>query len=71
MPSTVEPSLKTTSPEGAPTAGATTATRAVSVTDWPETEGLSDEARESVVPPRFTTWASEGAVLPSKRASPL
>ena len=33
------------------------------MTGWPVTEGLSDDARETVVPPRFTTWESVGAVL--------
>ncbi len=37
VPSTVEPSLKVTVPVGVPVAGATTATVAVSVTDWPKT----------------------------------
>ena len=41
----VVPSLKITVPVGVPTPGETAATVAVNVTDWPETDGLAEEAK--------------------------
>src|SRR2546428_6734734 len=52
IPSVVKPSLKVTVPLGLATAalpGELTLTVAVKVTDWPETEGLVEEATTVVV----------------------
>src|SRR3989442_15343950 len=52
VPSVVEPSLKVTVPVGLAAAalpGELTLTVAVKVTDWPETEGLVEEATTVVV----------------------
>src|ERR1051326_6871402 len=45
VPRVVAPSLKVTVPVGVPLPGAVAVTVAVNVTDWPETEGLAEEAR--------------------------
>jgi hypothetical protein len=49
VPNVVVPSLNVTEPEGMPEAGDTTATVAVKVTDWPNTDGLAEEVRVVVV----------------------
>ena len=43
VPNTVAPFLNVTVPVGVPLPGATAATVAVNVTDWPNTDGLCDE----------------------------
>ena len=54
VPSVVAPSLKVTVPVGEPAPGAVTLTVAVNVTDWPETEGLTEEATVVVVSALWT-----------------
>jgi hypothetical protein len=48
-PMVVVPSLKFTVPPGVPAPGATTATVAVNVTDWPKTDGFTLETSVVVV----------------------
>jgi len=43
VPNTVAPFLNVTIPVGVPLPGATAATVAVNVTDWPNTDGLCEE----------------------------
>lgn len=45
----VEPSLNVTVPAGVPRPGELATTVAVSVTDWPKTEGLAEEVTVVVV----------------------
>ncbi len=49
VPNVVAPSLNVTVPVGVPVPGATALTVAVSVIDWPNTDGLADEASAIVV----------------------
>src|SRR2546427_10971478 len=72
VPSVVKPSLKVTVPVGLATAvlpGELTLTVAVKVTDWPETEGLTEEATAVVVPALMTAWVSD-PLLVMKLLSP-
>jgi hypothetical protein len=55
LPITAAPSRKFTVPVGVPAPGLTTATVAVKVTDCPNTDGLTDDARLVVVLALFTT----------------
>jgi hypothetical protein len=55
VPIVVVPSLNVTVPVGVPTPGATTATVAVNVTDWPKADGLTLDVSAVVVEFRFTT----------------
>src|SRR6266516_4835510 len=50
--------VNVTVPLGVPAPGATAATVAVNVTDWPETEGLTDEVTVVVVSALLTVWIS-------------
>ena len=72
VPIVVPPSLKVTvSPAGiVPAPGATEATVAVKVTDWPNAEGLAEEVTVVVVLVWFTTWLTVFDVLLPKLASP-
>ena len=70
VPSVVEPSLKVTLPVGIPAPGAVAVTVAVKVIDWPETEGLADEATELVVADWLTVCVSVEEVLVAKSVSP-
>jgi hypothetical protein len=47
------------------------ATVAVKVTDWPNVEGLSDEASDVVVAAWPTVWVNNAEALPLKLVSPL
>jgi hypothetical protein len=49
VPKVVVPSLKVTVPVGVPTPGDTGTTVAVNITDWPKSEGLSEEVTLEVV----------------------
>src|SRR5438128_11788015 len=60
-----------TVPVGVPVPGAVAVTVAVKVTDWPETEGLTEEATAVVVLAALTAWVKFGEVLPLELASPL
>jgi hypothetical protein len=54
VPSTVAPFLNVTVPVGVPFPGATAATVAVNVTDWPNTDGLCEEITTVELPALFT-----------------
>jgi len=54
VPSTVAPFLNVTTPVGVPPPGATAATVAVNVTDWPNTDGLCEEITTVELPALFT-----------------
>src|SRR5207247_10622347 len=71
-PPMVDPStLDCTDPLGVPEPGAVAPTVAVNVIDWPNTEGLTEDVTEVLVPALFTTWAEAMVpVLPLKLASP-
>ena len=59
-----EPSMENcTVPVGVPAPGATALTVAVKLTDWPKTEGLTEEATVVVVLAGLTTWVRGEAVL--------
>jgi len=65
--------LKVTVPVGVPVAGATGATVAVNVTDWPDTLGLGELVSavvEAVEAPWFTVWVSALDVDVTKFPSP-
>ena len=49
VPSVVNPSMNVTVPVGIPEPGASEMTVAVNVTDWPNTDGLAEEATDEVV----------------------
>lgn len=70
VPIGVAPSKNVTVPVGVPAPGLTTVTVAVKVTDWPETDGLADEAIIVVVLAMLTTWDTAALVLPVKLTSP-
>jgi hypothetical protein len=69
VPSVVPPSLKVMLPAGVPVPGLTTATAAVRVTAWPDTEGFGVEFRVVVVEAWFTTIEKGAEVLVEKFAS--
>src|SRR5437667_444312 len=71
---TTGPSAKITEPDGVPPAENFGCTVAVSVTDWKMAEGLSDEARVSVLAPWFTKTLISfppGSVAARSRATVL
>ena len=71
VPNVVVPSLKVTVPVGVPVPGKVTLDVAVKVTDWPNTDGLAEEATVVVVETWFTVWVKFAEVLVLKLASPL
>src|SRR5215472_7917688 len=72
VPMGVPPSRKVTVPTGVPDPGATADTVAVKVTDWPKTDGFTDEVTVVVVLALLTTcgFVSRFPVLPSRLSSP-
>ena len=64
------PSLKVTVPVAVPDPGATAATVAVKVTDWPEVEGLTLLTNVVVVLAWFTVCVTVFEVLAPKMAVP-
>src|ERR1051325_1823032 len=52
-----------TVPLGVPAAGATALTVAVKVTDWPNTDGFTDEDTDVAVAAWLTVWVNGEAVL--------
>ena len=54
VPNRVAPFLKVTVPVDAPLPGATAATVAVNITDWPNTDGLCEEITTVELPALFT-----------------
>ena len=71
VPNVAAPSLKVTVPVGVPVPGAVAVTVAVKVTDWPKTEGLTEEATAVVVLALLTVCVKLGDVLVLKLTSPL
>jgi hypothetical protein len=69
VPSTVAPSLNVTVPVGAPLPGATAATVAVNVTDWPNTDGLAEDVSVVTLEALLTTCDTAGEVLVAKLPS--
>ena len=63
--------LNCTVPVGVPEPGATALTVAVKVTDWPEQDGLADDAIAVVVESLLTVCVRLGDVLVLKLPSPL
>ena len=70
VPSTLEPSSKVTLPVGVPLPGASAATLAVKVTDWPKTEGFGDDKTEATVASLATVWVRTDDELLVKLPSP-
>ena len=70
VPNTVAPFLNVTVPVGVPLPGATAATVAVNVTDWPNTDGLCEEITTVELPALFTVWDSVDDVLVAYAALP-
>ncbi len=72
VPNVVAPSLNVTiSPLATlPVPGELTVTVAVNVTDWPKTDGLTEDASAVVVLAGFTTWDPTDEVLVAKLVSP-
>ena len=72
VPIGLPPSRNVTDPVGVPVPGATAVTVAVNVTDWPKTEGFSDEVTAVAVLALLTTcgFPVSEPVLPLKLGSP-
>lgn len=70
VPMELPPSRKLTVPLGVPAPGDAAETVAVNVTDWPKTEGLTDDVTAVVVLSLFTTCDSTADVLPVNVPSP-
>src|ERR1051325_1800550 len=71
VPNVAAPSLNVTVPLGVPAPGKTALTLAVKVTDWPDTEGLAEEATLVVVLVGLTVWVTVPEVLVLKLTSLL
>ena len=70
VPRLAAPSRKVTVPVGVPAPGATALTVAVKVTDWPNVDGLVEEATVVVELAWLTVWVIDADVLVVKLASP-
>ena len=70
LPRLVAPSRKLTVPVAVPVAGKLTATVAVNVTLWPNTEGLVADVSAVLVAPLLTTWLTALLVLVAKLTLP-
>lgn len=70
VPKVVAPSLNVTVPVGVPLPGDVTEIVAVKVTDWPITEGFTDDESETAVSALFTVCGKAELVLPLKLISP-
>jgi hypothetical protein len=64
------PSRKVTVPVGVPAPGATALTVAVKVTDWPNTDGFTDEVTVVELDALLTVWVTAADVLLLKFVSP-
>src|SRR5439155_15121350 len=71
VPKSVPSILNCTVPVRVPAPGATGLTVAVKVTDWPNTEGLTDELTVVVVLALLTVCVKSGEVPVRKLPSPL
>ena len=60
VPIVVAPSVNVTDPDGVPVPGATTATVAVNVTDWPTTDGDPDDT----ITVDVAAWATDWPTVP-------
>ena len=70
VPRVVAPFLKVTVPLAVPAPGDAALTVAVKVTDWPKTDGFTEDVKAVVVEALFTTWLTAELVLVSKLESP-
>src|SRR5262245_41246724 len=70
VPRLVAPPRRVAVPDGVPAPGATALTVAVNVTDWPNTDGLTDDVTMVVELAWLTLCVSVGDVLPAKLVSP-
>src|SRR5437667_11135432 len=68
--SVVAPSLKMTEPVGVPAPGETALTVAVNVTDWPNTDGLTDEASAVLLLASLTACVNTAEAQPCYVAPP-
>ena len=71
VPSVVAPSLNVTVPLGVPAPGDAALTVAVKVTDWPNTDGLNEDASVVVVSALVTVCVRTDEVLLVKLTSLL
>ena len=71
VPRLVAPSKNVTVPLGVPAPGGITETIAVKVTDWPSTDGFTEELTVVLVDALFTVWVIGLLVLGTKLPSPL
>jgi hypothetical protein len=70
VPSVVEPSRNVTVPVGVPEPGATALTVAVNVTDWPNTDALTDDVTVVELESLATVCVIAAEVLLAKLVSP-
>ena len=70
VPSVAAPSKNVTVPVPVPTAGATALTVAVNVTDWPNTDGFTEELNVVELFPLLTVCVIADEVLALKLLSP-
>jgi hypothetical protein len=70
VPRVEAPSRKVTVPVGVPVPGATAVTVAVNVTDWPNTDGFTDELTLVELDDGLTVWVIAADVLLEKFVSP-
>ena len=70
VPSVAAPSRKVTVPVGVPAPGVTALTVAVKVTDWPNTDGFTDEVTVVELLALLTVCVMAAEVLPAKFVSP-
>ena len=70
VPSVVEPSVNVTVPVGVPKPGDVAVTVAAKLTDWPNTDGLADDASTVVVASLLSTWLVTVDVLARSFVSP-
>ena len=70
VPSVAAPSRKVTVPVGVPAPGVTALTVAVKVTDWPNTDGFTDEVTVVELLALLTVCVMAAVVLPAKFVSP-
>jgi hypothetical protein len=70
VPSVAAPSRNVTVPVGVPAPGETALTVAVKVTDWPNTDGFTDELTAVELLALLTVCVMAAEVLPAKLLSP-
>jgi hypothetical protein len=70
VPNVVAPSKNVTVPVGVPVPGAAALTVAMNTTDWPNTDGFTDEVTVVELLSLFTVWVIADDVLLLKFVSP-